>query len=125
MSYEVRRSKLLIVLLVSIATMCISLTGPKAANAAWYNFCSPVTLGGWQGCNSSRAYYINQVYGWGDQHSVCVGMPGLEFAIKRCSSGPEEGVYSGKTNEALNSYAHIENHAAGSNTVHGVALGPG
>jgi hypothetical protein len=105
--------------------MSFTLSGPEAANAAWANFCNPVTLGGWAGCNSSAPSNINQVFGWGDQHSVCVGIPGLEYAVKRCSSGPGAGVYSGQLNEAITAYAHIENHAAGSNTVHGIALGPG
>lgn len=123
MSYVVRRSKLVIALVASLASLVLCMAGPGTASASWANYCNPVTLGGWQGCNGT-VRTLNQTYGWGDQHSVCVGIAGLEFAVKRCSSGPGAGVYSGKTNEAIGATPHIENHAAGTNTVHGVSLAP-
>jgi hypothetical protein len=122
MSQAFRQPRVLLALVGSCAALCLGLIGPANANAASTPFCNPVTVGAYVGCNGPLIY-LNQVYGWGDQHSVCVGIAGLEFAVKRCSSGPGAGVYSG-TAGAMQYTPHIENHAAGTNTLHGVALSP-
>jgi len=65
---------------------------------------------------------MNQVYGWGDQHSVCVGVQNFP-SLRRCSSGAGAGVYS-PTFETFTWYPTIDNNAGSSNTVHGVSFAP-
>lgn len=62
-----------------------------------------------------------QTYGWGDQHSVCVDIRPWS-GVRRCSSGPGAGVYSGEIPGGYGGTAWIENNAAGSNYVHGIYL---
>lgn len=122
MTHAIRQPRILLALIGSLAALWIGLGHAEKAQANWANFCNPVTVGGWEGCNGDP-FFEDTVYGWGDQHSVCVGAPGLESSVKRCSSGPGAGVYSAKFGP-LTWYSHIENHAAGTNTLHGVVLGP-
>lgn len=122
MSHAFRQPRILLALAGSVAALCLGLVGPKSAEASWSNFCNPITVGGWQGCNGS-ARYMHQVYGWGDQHSVCVGAAGLEDTVRRCSSGPGAGVYT-PIFGPLTWYPHIDNHAAGTNTLHGITFTP-
>lgn len=106
----------------TVLTLCaILLLGSAGqAQAGTSPYCNNQTLGGYQICTgASRTLY--QVYGWGDQHSVCVGVN--EMVKITCSGGPEQGTY----NNFGNSYRRtpkISNNAYGSNTVHGVAFQP-
>jgi hypothetical protein len=118
----VRSSRLMLALAATIAMLALGLiAGQEQAKAGWSNYCNGVTLGGGQGC-TDFARYMNQVYGWGDQRSVCVGISGAQWSW-RCSSGPGAGVYS-PTFGPGTFYPGISNNAAGANTVHGVALSP-
>lgn len=121
MPHAVQQPRVLLALLASVGALCLGLIGPKPAEANWAGFCN-VTVGSWAGCTGGL-FYEDTVYGWGDQHSVCVGAPGFEETVRRCSSGPGVGVYSAKFGP-LTWYPHIENHAAGTNTLHGIVLGP-
>jgi len=98
--------------------------GSAAAQASTSPYCG-TTLPGYGNCTGAiRTLY--QVYGWGDQHSVCVaitGHPGAPGIGYTCSSGPGVGVYSPSW-EPTYIYPFIANNAAGSNSVHGVALQP-
>lgn len=119
MSYARRQSRLWLALLASLAALGLGALTSEAANAEWANFCNPKTLSGYQSCHG-EARYLNQVYGWGDQHSVCVELYPTSSS-RRCSSGPGAGVYT----PALGRVAAIPtvaNNAAGTNTVHGIAL---
>lgn len=96
-----------------------------SANAATSSYCGNQTLAGYAGCDGARRV-LYQTYGWGDQHSVCVGFRfylGTQLFGTMCSSGPGVGVYSAKA-EPQPLYPWIGNNAAGWNTVHGVALQP-
>jgi hypothetical protein len=121
MSHAIRQPRILLALLGSVAALCIGLIGAKPASANWANFCNPVTLPG-NGYCEGPAQVMNKLYGWGDQHSVCVGLRG-SYMYWRCSSGPGVGVYT-PTFEPFVWYPHIQNNAAGTNTVHGVVLSP-
>lgn len=119
MSHAIRQPRILLALLGTLATLCLGLLSAKPAEANWANFCNPQTLGAWQACHGT-GQYLNQVYGWGDQHSVCVEAYPTSSS-RRCSSGPGAGVYT----PALGSVAAIPtiaNNAAGTNTVHGIVL---
>jgi hypothetical protein len=119
MSQAVLRSKLWIALIVGAAAMSLGLLGPTLAQAGVGNFCNPTTLTGFQWCQGP-GQVLTQVYGWGDQHSVCVKINGGE---KRCSGGPGAGVYS-PAYPPLYAFPLIQNNAAGNNTVHGVVFTP-
>jgi hypothetical protein len=126
MSNALRRSRLLIALVASVALLGLSLVGPSAASADWANFCNPKTLPGYGNCTGAFRNNLSQVFGWGDQHRVCVsitGTPGAAGIGWRCSSGPGDGVYTPQY-EGTPAYPFIANGAAGTNTVHGVALFP-
>src|SRR5690349_19014353 len=122
MSISVRRSKLLIALAACVASLSLGLLGPGAAHAGTGTFCNPVTLGDHGECRGGSYVKLNQTYGWGDQHSVCVGVAVFNWSF-RCSSGPGAGVYSTKV-EYMPYIPAIRNNASGSNTVHGVYLYP-
>ena len=98
-----------------IATVML-LSLPSTAGAATSPYCNNVTLGGYAECNGA-ARGLNGVYGWGDQHSVCVRA--AANAWWSCSGGPSQGVYQGSG--CYYQYPYISNNAWGANTVHGVA----
>jgi hypothetical protein len=118
MSDALRQPRILLALLGSCAALCLGLMGPAYAKASTDPYCNPVTLGGYGYCNGTpRNMY--QAYGWGDQHSVCVGAGGQSTI--RCSSGPGAGVYSATIPWGLY-VPTITNNAGGTNTVHGITL---
>lgn len=119
MSHALRQPRILLALLGSCAALCLGLMGPAHANAAVTPFCNPANLGGWGECVGTTQY-LNQVYGWGDQHSVCVEAYPYNSS-RRCSSGPGAGVYTPFLGTIV-AQPRILNNAAGANTVHGVAL---
>lgn len=109
-------------LLFSVALLCVSVMAPKQAAASWSNYCNPVTLPErFDYCHGSLRY-LHQVYGWGDQHSVCVSIAPFSWS-QRCSSGPGAGVYSPKV--SFSAYVPtISNNAPGWNTAHGISFTP-
>lgn len=121
MSHVIRQPRILLALLGTVAALCLGFLGPKPAEANWANFCNPVTLGSNAECSTSP-HVMNQLYGWGDQHSVCVGWR-YNNSVTRCSSGPGAGVYTPQF-ETWTYYPMIRNNATGTNTVHGVVLWP-
>jgi hypothetical protein len=92
------------------------------ADAAVYGFCENVQLGQNGYCAGSTTG-LYQDYGWGDQHSVCIDIRPWPN-VRRCSSGPGAGVYSGEIPPNNAGLPWIENNAAGSNYVHGVYFTP-
>lgn len=118
----IRSPRILLALLATIVMMAFSLAaGSGKAEAAWQAFCNPAALPGNGHCVGSP-FKMNQVYGWGDHHSVCVQLSNFN-TTRRCSSGPGAGVYT-PVFETITWYPTISNNAAGANTVHGIALGP-
>jgi hypothetical protein len=106
--------------------LSLSMSSPATANAAITPYCNNITLGGWQECGgAARTHYA--LYGWGDQHSVCVfgstSITGGAATSSACSGGPGQGVYNpyGYTTYL---YPRITNHSYGSNMVHGAAYQP-
>jgi hypothetical protein len=121
MSHAIRQPRILLALVGCLAVMCLGLIGPRSAEASWSNFCNPVALGGYGQCTGSfRAFH--QLYGWGDHHSVCVGIA-YHSSTFRCSAGPGAGVYTDKF--PYGTYQpRIINNAGGTNTVHGISFTP-
>jgi len=110
-------------LAAAIAMMALSLiVGLGHAKASWSAYCNPVTLGSFGVCTDSPRFQ-NQLYGWGDQHSVCVQVANFQPQTRRCSSGPGAGVYT-PVFEPWTWYPQIVNNAAGTNTVHGISFAP-
>ncbi len=95
-----------------------SSSGAKAETLSSY--CGNQTLAGYESCwGAQRTLYA--VYGWGDQHSVCVGTSAYTNTV--CSSGAGAGAYAPVgTTDYL--WPWIQNNAGGSNRVHGVAYQP-
>jgi hypothetical protein len=105
--------------LVAALALGISAGSPARADASLSEYCPNVTLNGFETCNAApRTLYA--VFGWGDQHAVCVGA--LQGGGVACSSNPGEGAYAPTT--TAYTYPWISNRAAGSNRVHGVAYQP-
>jgi len=119
-----------IALLGSAAALWSAAAAPPSAEASTLvAYCNNQKLagtseGGQSWCQGS-VRQLHYVYGWGDQHSVCVSATALAPA---CSSGPGAGVYDvypeieGKYYWA--SYPFISNNAPGWNVVHGLSLDP-
>lgn len=110
--------------------LAVGLGSAVSAEASTSPYCNNQTLGsvgtpaGW--CTgASRNLYA--VYGWGDNHSVCVGFSvspeATSMMKKMCSGGPGSGVYN-PWGSTFGLYPVIANNAAGSNLVHGVAYQP-
>jgi hypothetical protein len=112
----------LVALMGVMLAMSLALLAGAApqARATLSNYCGNQTLSNYNTCyGAPRTMYA--VFGWGDQHSVCVGAsPG---APVRCSGGPGEGVYDPFGYTAYLT-PFISDNAAGSNVVHGVAYQP-
>lgn len=116
-----RKGRLFLVLFGSLAALSLGLlTGSGSAQAATSNYCTG-WLGGQQDCGGA-ARSVYQVYGWGDQGAVCVGIYG--WTGPSCSSGAGSGVYSGRMPSPVYSSLYMHNNSNGSNFVHGVALQP-
>jgi len=114
-----RKAKATFVLMVSVLALSIALlSGPASAQASTSNYCT-----GWQSSGGScegAGRYMYQVYGLGDQGSVCVAM--AFYTGWSCSSGAGSGVYSGETFKNVATSPLIKNNFGGNNFVHGVAL---
>lgn len=106
-----------------LAMICfLQLGNASVAKAGVAEFCGNVYEPGYGICEEYTYPRTDQDYGWGDEHSVCVGLRPL--TVEACSGGPGQGVYSGKLPEFLNADPWIANHAAGYNYVHGVYFTP-
>lgn len=105
-----------------VIALCVSYlaAAPSNAEAGTSGYCGNVTLGGFGGCTGGlRSLYA--VLGWGDQHPVCVRT--VQVGVLTCSGAPGEGTYD-NFGFTFNGEPQIFNHAAGNNTVHGVAYQP-
>ncbi len=101
-------------LIVSVAAMLVvsyALLAPSSASASPY-------CGGWLGgfgqCWGAERN-LTGVSGYGDHHSVCVGIGAISG---RCSGGPGQlAIYN--WGSVIHAQPRIENNAAGNNFVHG------
>lgn len=114
-----RRPKVILALGAAVIAMCMGLVAASPPESQAFTttvYCEGRVLGGEQSCwGAERSMYA--VFGWGDQHSVCVGW---SVVTGPCSGGPGQGVYDafGTTHYAA---PRISNNAPGTNTVHGRA----
>jgi hypothetical protein len=101
--------------------LILSVASPSGAKAETITgYCNNQVKGAFETC-WGEARTLFRVYGYGDQHSVCVGTSAYTYSA--CSGGPGKGVYAPVGYTAW-LYPWIQNNAAGSNRVHGVAFGP-
>jgi len=94
------------------ATLCVSLA-LFAPSASASEYC-----GGWLGAYGQcygNARSLNGVSGYGEQHSVCVG---IEAIGRVCSGGPGQ-IATYNFGSTVYYRPRIENNAAGNNLVHG------
>lgn len=118
-----RRPKAMLALGGIVLALCISLllSSAPGAQAGTSSYCSNQTLGSHARCGGAgRTLYA--LYGWGDQHSVCVGVYELPGHYT-CSGGAGQGTYNDLGTTAWFT-PWIQNNAEGNNTVHGVAYQP-
>lgn len=116
------RQTVIVLAAAACALACLfsyQLSSPSEADAGAYGFCENAVLSPYQGC-AGPATTMYQVYGYGDNASVCV-LSSAAPSTERCSGGPNQGVYSA-TFEFEVGAAYIRNHAGVSNRVHGVYL---
>ncbi len=116
--------KVLLALGAAVLAMCLGIFAASPANSQAFTtttYCEGQALPGWIACyGAPRSLYA--VYGWGDQHSVCVygSRVGGAPVVQACSGGPGQGVYAAQgTSEVLTPV--IRNNAGGGNIVHGRA----
>jgi hypothetical protein len=83
-----------------------------------YGFCGNYLVHGNEACFGPASEFY-QVFGYGDQHSVCVLVGGIP-STERCSSGPGAGVYSGEVSSGGTPV--IRGNAEGDTNVHGDIL---
>lgn len=128
--YEALRSHgRLFVGLCSTAAIALVLVlgyAPASANAwSLSPFCGNQTLSGYEICEGApRTLY--GVYGWGEQHSVCVYARGWPIGSANgytCSSGPSQGVVV-NLNNSYYAKPGIQNNASGNTRVQGEAFQP-
>lgn len=119
MSHVLGTSQVVLASLACLLVLLFASANAEQAEASWANFCNPVTLGGYGSCHGG-SQYLSQVYGWGDQHSVCVESYPTSSS-RRCSSGAGAGVYTPNLGKVAG-MPTIANNAAGTNTVHGVVF---
>ncbi|HEY2768299.1 MAG TPA: hypothetical protein VGI76_08580 [Solirubrobacteraceae bacterium] len=123
---SISRSTKALAIGTALAASCLALLlgGTATANATENPYCNPRTLAGGGACSTENTRTFNALFGWGDNHAVCVSVvivppgPGIS---RVCSHNPGEGVYDPLA-EKVTLYAGIDNPAAGSNTVHGVSF---
>jgi hypothetical protein len=121
-SASTQTSKALTALSGVLVTLCLAwlLAAPADASAGTSTYCNNQTLGSHAWCSGApRSLYA--VYGWGDNHTVCVTTQ--EVGSFACSTGPGAGAY---VNFGFTFWGtpKIENNAVGNNLVHGVAYQP-
>lgn len=112
--------------LAALALMVAVLGSPAAAQAETSPYC-----GGWLGAGgicAGGARTLYQLYGTGEQHSVCIyasdnGYGQGNIGGVNCSSGPGAGVYNSGMGTG-HYFPVIYNNAVGNNLVHGTAWGP-
>jgi hypothetical protein len=121
MNTKTRTASFVPTALLALAAIAIvaAFATPSRADASTSEYCPNANLAGFASCyGGARTLYA--VLGWGDQHAVCVGA--LQGGGSACSNGPGEGAYSPTTTAYTTPW--IQNRAAGSNLVHGVAYQP-
>jgi hypothetical protein len=110
----------------AVVALCLalSLASPRPAHAGTSAYCNgynaPAYLvSGYMCQGAQRTLYA--VYGWGDQHAVCIGV--TQGYNVTCSHGPGEGTYDplGVTGSFI---PWIDNRGGSPNTLHGVAYQP-
>lgn len=115
-------------LAVSIVAAFLFLVGMTPARAfatsGDWTYCWGATLGYHGYCQSSVWNpHLTQLYGVGNEHSVCIGA--VDWLPVKCSGGPGQGVlddfyYTGWWPNSPG-YPWIQNQAAGSTVVYGHA----
>lgn len=119
---RIRRSKTIGTLSGVLVALCMTwlLASPSNASAGTSPYCNNQTLGSYAVCvGAQRSLYA--VYGWGENHTVCVSS--VEVGSFACSPQPGAGAY---VNFGFTFWGtpRIENNAVGNNVVHGVAYQP-
>ncbi len=105
--------------LAGLATLLVLLFGSGQAQASETTYC-----GGWLGPRgecAGAARWFNNMYGWGEQGSVCI-FNGVSGA--KCSGGPKQGVYN-PVGELIWAIPGISNQLwKQNNFVHGITFAP-
>lgn len=115
-----------IAMALTVLGLAWTLLTATSAQASESNYCYNQTLGGHAKCVGA-ARNLNALYGQGTQR-VCIWASQTNDGNSvvggiTCSSAAGEGTYNAKMFEA-SWYPVIENYAAGSGTVYGIAFKP-
>jgi hypothetical protein len=117
MPVALTRMKFWLAAIGSVVALAIAVL-PATASASTSPYCGG-WKGPWGGCEGAgRQLY--QVYGWGDQASVCVYI--VHSTGYSCSSGAGSGVYSGQLPFNVTDIPAIKNNSGVNNFLHGVAF---
>jgi hypothetical protein len=120
------------VLLAACFTFLVGATSQARADTP-QAYCPGVHLGAWGRCEGASRW-LDRVYGWGDEHGVCVYFSLFEGGgplqgSNTCTPYQDTGVYSpyDQVNEEPGFavlYPHVNNNSQYKNTVHGIAFTP-
>jgi hypothetical protein len=106
----------------AVVLLYVALMGSASgAGASVSPYCGGQTMGAGATC-AGAARNLNGVYGWGDQHSACVGTAETGGATS-CSGGPGAGVLQSYGSFAVRTPL-IKNNGGSANTLHGEAYTP-
>ena len=125
------RSRALLLLSGILLVLCATalLGSSKASAETLSSYCGNQVRSNYEYCvGAQRVLYAT--YGWGDQHGVCVsasnwaqGYPSFQVG-QICTSVASQGVYWPGPGYSYGLYPSIQDNAAGSNRLHGVAYQP-
>ena len=121
-TFSLRATGAALVAAGAVVLMYFALLGsPSGATASTEPYCGNQTMGAGATC-AGLARNLEAVYGWGDQHSACVGTAETGGATV-CSGGPGAGAYNPFGSFAVRTPL-IRNNGGSANTLHGVAYTP-
>lgn len=114
------RKRYVLGMLSLLGALVLFSNAPQKAEALVTPYCNNQTLGAKQYCDG-KPRTLTRVYGWGDQHPVCVLAWGASGMV--CSNKAGTGVYSPVWPAGWYTPS-IMNGGLSNNVVHGAAIQP-
>jgi hypothetical protein len=107
----------------ALAMLLLGAFGARSAQAEELKFCWGETIektGPDSVCFEGAVKYATGIYAHGVEHSICVNRLGAKASERKCSPGPEQGVFLPLTPDESLTVPKIETNGGGSTKVYGV-----